>query len=669
MHLLPGWRCHRNLPIDTKRSAEHWYYETQIAQSLAHMPNDALRIVNGLFITLLMVCVFVIITATATSQEDLLRGEVSFALPLFQVDIGLKPFAGLAPWVVWILHVYLLFHLRLTLPKVHEFSRTLHDLFDGDDKKLRQYLHNTPLVQLLFGYWREHDRHTYRFLHVISFIMLVLLPMVTIFYMEYRSLAFHDILISGSQITAQIMDCGSVIFLWRRIVRLDSKTPSLHTNIILIPIAVAVFLSVLMVMAFAWSFWLPNVSWLPERPTLQLEGAVIAEGDDSVVHELVNRMRTSDSPEAWQESGLKVGGLRLQGRDLSGANLKRAKLPNAKLLDIDLQGADLTGAQLPWVELEDVKMQGATLDHAILYEAKLERVDLDLGKKSAVKIDLTGARLSHITSLSGDWTNAQLNDAKLLSVDIESGSDFNGVSLENARLDVVTLNGVSLQDAIMNGAVLDSVELKGANLISAQIVGVKVESEVYLNDADLSGADLRGAILRDAEFNERTDLRGADLTGADLRGTTLYLEKLNKARLGLADLRGVEPCPPEDATCLEKWQAMVLPEEPCLMTTAWGPCWGEERLAEYDERLAEFLAVVACGDNKASTHAVIRRIELFKEEKDDDGDPPRPSPEVLARRLAAQDCPALTCLSAKDWAPVAKYLGPDAKRKECPLTR
>nr|VFJ96186.1 MAG: Uncharacterized protein YjbI, contains pentapeptide repeats [Candidatus Kentron sp. LFY] len=421
--------------------------------------------------------------------------------------------------------------------------------------------------------------------------------------------------------------------------------------------------------SFEWSWTLQlkdTVEWLW---TLQLEGKVLADGDSDAVYELVNRMRFDTPPETWRESALRVGGLELRERDLRGANLRRTKLPNAILADVDLRGADLTEAKLPWTKLEEVNMQETTLSGTVLYEAKLS--DVDLTGSEAENIDLRGAKIIDVILVNAKWNKARLDDARLDSVDA-TDIDLTRASLRNTDLAGARLDGALLTNATMQGAILDGASLEKADLNLAKMPGA-VLSRANLKGAYLNGADLRGAALRAAIFGDDTEFQRADLTGTDLRETTLRLADLEEAKLGLADLRGVDlraplpislkrttlesrpgtwdniqetPCRSragnkQDQSCLDQWKARIPPDQPCLMTKAWGPCLGEQDLEKYDEHLAGFLTDLAC-ENQSIARAVVKRIELAGKETSE-----RPLVDLLAKRLHVRKCPVLSELSTK----------------------
>nr|VFK14887.1 MAG: hypothetical protein BECKLPF1236B_GA0070989_10699 [Candidatus Kentron sp. LPFa] len=216
---------------ESDKRTEDWQTKTQITQSLAIGANDALRIVSNLFIVLLTICAFVFITVLPITQEDLLRGSVSFTLPLFQADISLKPFLLFSPWVIIGLHFYLLIQLRLALPKVRQFESTLNSIFKDED--LQQYLHNAPLAQLIVGSWQE-DKLTHFSLHLISLFTLVFLPGITVLFMELRFLDFRETWIFVSQSLAQAVDFVLIVFLWPRIMSSKYDHVLTPTQIVLV---------------------------------------------------------------------------------------------------------------------------------------------------------------------------------------------------------------------------------------------------------------------------------------------------------------------------------------------------------------------------------------------------------------------------------------------------
>nr|VFJ99638.1 MAG: Pentapeptide repeat-containing protein [Candidatus Kentron sp. H]VFJ99721.1 MAG: Pentapeptide repeat-containing protein [Candidatus Kentron sp. H]VFK04095.1 MAG: Pentapeptide repeat-containing protein [Candidatus Kentron sp. H] len=272
-------------------------------------------------------------------------------------------------------------------------------------------------------------------------------------------------------------------------------------------------------------------------------------------------------------------------------------------------------------------------------------------------------------------------------------TDLTNASLKNADLEGATLEGVILKHATLNGAVLGGANLAKTDLSFAKMAGADL-SGANMEKTTLNETNLRGTTLREATFNG-TNFRSADLTGADLRATTLRLADLTDTKLGLADLRGAKllstpltpleesslglsleerktweerPCRiregnPEDEACRKQWEARIPPEQPCFMTTAWGPCRESKDLETYDRQLATFLAGLACEDG-ANARAVIRRLDRLK---DDPHTAKRPLADLLGNRLVKQDCPEITCLPAEVLESVAEYRGDaEVPERTCP---
>ena len=120
-----------------------------------------------------------------------------------------------------------------------------------------------------------------------------------------------------------------------------------------------------------------------------------------------------------------------------------------------------------------------------------------------------------------------------------TGADFTEADLRNALFTTHEDDRrlIRLSFATLNGAKLEGADLSGAQLSGAQLSGAHLLG-VYFSDENHSYADLSGADLSGADLRFAR-LRFADLSGADLSGADLRYADLGGAILRYTHLLGV----------------------------------------------------------------------------------------------------------------------------------
>lgn len=132
--------------------------------------------------------------------------------------------------------------------------------------------------------------------------------------------------------------------------------------------------------------------------------------------------------------------------------------------------------------------------------------------------------------------------------------DLSQADLTEIKLDFdVYLNDANLREAVLKGSDLSGADLQRAELQQADLVGANL-SRAYLRRADLQqaklngadfsyaylqGADLSYADLRDVNFREAS-LMNADINRANLNGADLSSSSLQGANLTLAQIKGAK---------------------------------------------------------------------------------------------------------------------------------
>lgn len=163
--------------------------------------------------------------------------------------------------------------------------------------------------------------------------------------------------------------------------------------------------------------------------------------------------------------------------------------------------------------------------------ARLDVVTADVAAKILRELDLSAARLEHVSLAAADLVGTDLSAAELFDVD-----------LQRARLETARFAGARLVRCELAGAIAETTrfaevraeacDFSRALLATSLWTGARVQgctffdadlADAHLNLAHFTGCDFRGsrltgAVLAGAVF-ERCDLRDVDLRGCDLRGT------------------------------------------------------------------------------------------------------------------------------------------------------
>jgi uncharacterized protein YjbI with pentapeptide repeats len=494
---------------------------------------DAASVSGGLWLSYLFVLSYIAIAAGAVTHEDLLLIR-PVKLPFLNVELPLKAFFALAPFVVLIIHAYALMHFIMLGKKASRFHNELRRQFPdqqtntqksgaavyGTQKeirdKLRRLLPSNIFVQILAGPPELRTGIFGAMLKLIAVTTLVVFPILLLLLLEIQFLPFHDVTITWAQRAALFLDIG-LLWLLRPPILVDLGAESFGRTRVLARVLRRFGLGLAGVMSIVALWFSIVVSTIPgewqdtalaalDRPRWQISLREYDENDDEVTktklvstHELLfagevdytTRRRKSlfsntlvlpgfnlyealkiDDPKklAWKEHLF----------DLRARHLEKAVLTVA-----DLTNADLTGAQLQGASLSRAHLQGATLDGA----------------------QLRGASLS----------DAQLQGASLVWAHLQ-GASLVLAQLQGAGLWLAQLQGTSLEGAYLQGASLYDAELQGASVASARLEGASLEG------AQLQGVALGDAVVIATDFSEaflwRTGGVGSALWAIRLRDVT-----------------------------------------------------------------------------------------------------------------------------------------------------
>ncbi|MEZ5773909.1 MAG: pentapeptide repeat-containing protein [Hyphomicrobiaceae bacterium] len=506
--------------------------------SLLAAVNDASEVAHTSWLIFLAVVAYFCIAVAGIEHKDLLLNS-AVQLPMLQVTIELTRFFLFAPIVLVFLHFGLLVQHVMLAKKTLEFHAALRPLETTRRRShpLRLELHSYFFTQVLAGV--ERSRLLGMFLHGMTWLSLVALPVFVILFIQVTFLPYHDVLITWSHRIALVVDVLLLLFIGVFLGRRESRFFAATGRLARAQPMTFMTTGLLFVSVMLFSFF---VATIPDEgldrltrslPAFSVERTVNAAGDPTTrpVFGMTALLFEGDAAEGGAFASPFQRNLIVTDEDLVSnkddvqgevsINLRNRDLRLAILDRTDLHRADLTGSRL----------EGASLVGADLRNARLTCSDPDLVQSNPEKREEVCAHLAGV-----DFHGALLDGADL-SYALVDGAKFDKASLVGANLSFASLSGAELAGADLRRANLSgSADLMGANLLGASLEGAILRG-AKLHGADLGGATLQGADLHFAQalgasFSEAV-LDGADLGSAKLQGA-----RFDGASLKAADLSG-----------------------------------------------------------------------------------------------------------------------------------
>jgi uncharacterized protein YjbI with pentapeptide repeats len=481
----------------------------------------------------LAIMAYVMIAVAGVTHKDLLL-EQPVELPVLQVEIQLTHFFQFAPLAIVLMHLGLIAQMGLLARETLELDQAIR-LLEATPRRthpLRLELNNFFFVQAIAG--PQRSAVVSAFLHGMSWLTLVILPVILLIYMQVMFLPYHDIGITWTQRLLLVADIGILILIGVFLSRMETsffqaflRNSTAHpftflsTAILLIAVALFSFF-----VATVPGEALDRLTW-PLRGISRIEGAqatsraaaqgfrlpfINAGADEALFGVFRRNLHVTDTDLVVDRD--QVPGepsVSLRGRDLRYAQLDRSDLHQA-----DLTGADLQAASLSGTDLRGVLLHCADSDQLLLSGDRVAARCTSARAANFNRARLGGADLTGIDARGATFEDAKLEGA-VLSYSRLTGANFSSANLEKADL----MGGVEAQGANFLIAALQGADLNGAQLQFADF------SSASLQGAVLSYAQLQGAVLRD------TDFEGASLAHARLEGADM-----TNARIAAADLRG-----------------------------------------------------------------------------------------------------------------------------------
>lgn len=478
------------------------------ADALLKSVNDTAGNARNLFVTYILLSVYIFLTVGATNDEQLLR-DSSVAVPfLSNINLPVSRFYQFVPWMFLFVHVDLLLLFKLMADKLHSFNAELDRLEAAEADDLRRQLEGLPFVHWLAG--GKDDGFSYFITGLVVWSSLLVLPLLTLLALQIGFLPYHGVFTTFAHQLALGLDALALIWFWPRLAAgMAAQT---------------------------WRWWLPFGAGRPVacRGLCRTASMVVLLGSVGF-GEFVLVL----PGENLQDDGLVVHGL-LDGIEKTQPSVEEIKevsqMPwhDRRRIEIALRNnrwfADAVLAHLPLLHrnLDLHEKLLVTNEPDLETLAKLQEGNLKPDERKSGLVKIKGLDLQN-----RDLRFANLSQTKLWKADLR-GTKLQKADLSFAQLQEIQwgfgaqLQGASLWEAQLQGAVLGRAQLQGADLRAAQLQGAN------LGVADLQGADLGVAQLQGA------DLWGARLQGADLSQAKIGSSNFKDAVFALNDFSNVK---------------------------------------------------------------------------------------------------------------------------------
>src|SRR5688572_8441984 len=502
--------------------------------SLLEAVNSSSDTAHTGWLIFLAIMTYLMIAVAGVTHEALLL-ETPVELPILQVKIQLKQFFQFAPVVLVLFHLGILAQLVLLARKTLEFDHAIRFLETSDKRThpLRLELHNFFFVQGIAGPQRSVVMSA--FLNLMSWLTIVILPVVLLLYMQVAFLPYHDVTTTWINRIFLTLDIAGILLIGVFLMRAETSfLQAFWRSTVAHPVSAIATAVVLAIVAYL-SYFAATVPGEPldkigqrlmawSKPAdggkVQQSGfslPFLSAGTDGTLFGIFRRnlvVTDSDLLGEREPNGEKT--LRLRGRDLRYAKLDRTNFSGA-----DLTGASLDGASLVGANLEKASLACAEPDTVMLSDNRVAA-----RCATARGVDLTRARLGNARLWGVDFSGAKLDEAQLDGADL-ANAVLTGASLSNAHLDRADLTGgVQAQGANFLNASLQGADLTGARLQLADFSSAAMQGAL-LDFAQLEGAVLRDANLEAASLQQArllgTDMTGMKMAGSDMRGAVVWL--------------------------------------------------------------------------------------------------------------------------------------------------
>ena len=509
---------------------------------------------------------YLMIAVAGVTHTDLLL-ETPVELPILQVKIQLTQFFQFATVILVLMHLGLVSQLVLLAKETLEFDHAVR-LLEATDQRthpLRLELNNFFFVQAIAGPQRSLIMSG--FLHGMSWLTLVVLPVVLLLYVQVVFLPYHNVAITWTHRCALLVDIAMLIAIGVFLIRAETSFKNAFLRTTTAHPYSFIATTVVLALVALFSFFVATIPGEAlDRLTQSVAGRqsgesgqryaggfawpFMAASADGSLFGIFRRNIVVTDTDLVSNKDLAAGepSLSLRNRDLRYAKLDRSDLHQA-----DLTGTDLDDASLVGTDLRGTRLTCADVNELLLSEDRSKARCTSALRADLSRAELDGAHLSGIDLRAAKLSDAHLEQADL-SFSLLSGADFSSAKLDKADL----TGGVSAQ-----GTLFLIASMQGADLTGAQLQGSDFSSS-SLQGAIFNYAHMHGAVMKDAQLDaaafQQTQLQGADLTGAsipavDLRGASVWMTKSPQLEAGgVSDYAGlvIKPLEENDAASLTR---------------------------------------------------------------------------------------------------------------------
>ena len=402
------------------------------------------QIAKRLFASLLLGCIYALLTVATTTDVRLLTNSASSPLPVIQTEIPISGFYFAAPVILVGLSSYFLLYIQ----RLWESLAKLPAVFpDGTplDEKAYPWLPNS-IVHSHFTLLKNCRPPFSKLQALITIILGYWMVPITLIFVWGRYLPRHDWLGTGIHAALLVYAIGGALVLQRlagKTLQGKKRVPFAWKTAPSDPRTYKVLFCSLALVALWGTLSYGTIEGHHPHPTpLFFDRVSEATRDPSPLSPTVwvpqlfhvigygpyldlAEQDVSTKPPNWtgqaekeKEEMARVTKARLRGKDLRYAFAPVAFLANAELRDVELQGALLVGAKLQGADLFGAKLQGANLFGANLQGAILQGANLQ------------GAILFRANLQKATLVGTELQGADLRSANLQGASVRHAVGLE-----------------------------------------------------------------------------------------------------------------------------------------------------------------------------------------------------------------------------------------------
>ena len=512
------------------------------AEKALESANSSSSIARNLFIGYVAIAGFIAVTLLSTDDIQILLYS-PLKLPLLNIDIDLKGFYSLTPWIFGIVHLNLLIIFSILTHKLHHFESCIHPLSWPDRTNFRSRLHVFSLTQYVSG---RQPGLLGGVIHFTTWLTVTILPIILVLWIQIDFLPAQEQNIIIWQRIIVVLECLFTFYFWHRIMQArrrqlmpknwspklwDKSTIGGKLLFILCGLVIVWSVFIAVIPLSPWerqlNIWFSNRSCDAE---VTLTSWTEALEDKSKSDKFVSTMTTllSDkNPEVITDNN---------------SFNRKCVLPATRWLHHNKEAffpshIDLT-TRVKSVFINEIypkEILNALKNDTNANESLSPIIGLNLSNRS-----LKFAILDYKSFLGASFQNSQLQGASIANANFKN-TNFNSANLQGANLTGTFFQGANFSKAKLTKSNLNQTNLQGAILVNSEsnyskFVNANLNatnfSESELRFSKLTGATLNGAMFWNA------NLQGADLTETKLIGTEFHSTKLQGAILVNSYLQG-----------------------------------------------------------------------------------------------------------------------------------